>query len=236
MCRRKATTILRLRSIARWTSAAWFGWQIGNEATLLPFGYSLGVDAVARGKRSQMGAVDKAWDAVSVSFDRFCLTAGIEALGTKMEQDAEQACGHRTLRRLQWRTLALEIRTERQQEACRRRRKHNGQRHGGRGSRCTLWARDRLHHRRPGRAVPTQRAARARSRRLVADHGGSLSLLPGPAAAPGRIACVHRHDQAAQRQGPLFTQVPVLTSYAPLFRRSALQSRQGGNCGGHDEI
>ena len=40
-----------------------------------------------------MGAVDKAWDAVSVSFDRFCLTAGIEALGTMMEQDAEQACG-----------------------------------------------------------------------------------------------------------------------------------------------
>jgi len=39
------------------------------------------------------GAVDKAWDAVSVSFDRFCLTAGIEALGTMMEQDAEQACG-----------------------------------------------------------------------------------------------------------------------------------------------
>jgi hypothetical protein len=37
-----------------------------------------------------MGAVDKAWDAVSVSFDRFCLTAGIEALGTMMEQDAEQ--------------------------------------------------------------------------------------------------------------------------------------------------
>jgi len=40
-----------------------------------------------------MGTVDKAWDAVSVSFDRFCLTAGIEALGTMMEQDAEQACG-----------------------------------------------------------------------------------------------------------------------------------------------
>src|SRR6476660_321328 len=40
-----------------------------------------------------MGAVDKAWDAVSVSFDRFCLTAGIEALGTMMEQDAAQACG-----------------------------------------------------------------------------------------------------------------------------------------------
>ena len=40
-----------------------------------------------------MGAVGKAWDAVSVSFDRFCLTAGIEALGTMMEKDAEEACG-----------------------------------------------------------------------------------------------------------------------------------------------
>ena len=37
--------------------------------------------------------MDKAWDAVSVSFDRFCLTAGIEAPGTMMEQDAAQACG-----------------------------------------------------------------------------------------------------------------------------------------------
>jgi len=43
-------------------------------------------------------AVDKAWDAVSVSFDRFCLTAGIEALGTMMEQDAAQACGARHAR------------------------------------------------------------------------------------------------------------------------------------------
>ena len=34
-----------------------------------------------------MGAVDKAWDAVSVSFDRLCLTAGIEALGTMTERD-----------------------------------------------------------------------------------------------------------------------------------------------------
>jgi hypothetical protein len=31
-----------------------------------------------------MGAVGKAWDAVSVSFDRFCLTAGIEVLGIMM--------------------------------------------------------------------------------------------------------------------------------------------------------
>ena len=45
-----------------------------------------------------MGAVGKAWDAVSVSFDRFCLTAGIEALGTMMEQDAEEACGARHAR------------------------------------------------------------------------------------------------------------------------------------------
>ena len=45
-----------------------------------------------------MGAVDKAWDAVSISFDRFCLTAGIEALGTMMEHDAEQACGARHAR------------------------------------------------------------------------------------------------------------------------------------------
>src|ERR1700682_2531811 len=45
-----------------------------------------------------MGAVDKAWDAVSVSFDRFCLTAGIKALGTMMEQDAEQAWGPRHAR------------------------------------------------------------------------------------------------------------------------------------------
>jgi hypothetical protein len=45
-----------------------------------------------------MGVVDRAWDAVSVSFDRFCLTAGIKALGTMMEQDAEQACGARHAR------------------------------------------------------------------------------------------------------------------------------------------
>ncbi len=40
-------------------------------------------------------AVGKAWDEVSVSFDRFCLAAGMEALGTMMEQDAEEACGPR---------------------------------------------------------------------------------------------------------------------------------------------
>jgi putative transposase len=35
---------------------------------------------------------------VSASFDRFCLAAGIEALGTMMEKDAEAACGPRHLR------------------------------------------------------------------------------------------------------------------------------------------
>src|SRR5258708_28088658 len=37
----------------------------------------------------------KAWDEVSASFDRFCLTAGIETLGAMMEADAEAACGPR---------------------------------------------------------------------------------------------------------------------------------------------
>jgi putative transposase len=30
---------------------------------------------------------------VSASFDRFCLAAGIEALGEMMEKDAAEACG-----------------------------------------------------------------------------------------------------------------------------------------------
>jgi hypothetical protein len=30
---------------------------------------------------------------VSASFDRFCLAAGIEALGEMMEKDAAKACG-----------------------------------------------------------------------------------------------------------------------------------------------
>src|SRR5713226_806503 len=42
-----------------------------------------------------LGAVGKAWDEVTASFDRFCLAAGIEALGTMMENDAEEACGAR---------------------------------------------------------------------------------------------------------------------------------------------
>ena len=39
--------------------------------------------------------VGKAWEEVSVSFDRFCLAAGIETLGVMMEADAEEACGAR---------------------------------------------------------------------------------------------------------------------------------------------
>src|ERR1700730_9773170 len=39
--------------------------------------------------------VGKAWGEVSASFDRFCVAAGIEALGTMLEKDAEEACGPR---------------------------------------------------------------------------------------------------------------------------------------------
>ncbi len=42
-----------------------------------------------------LGAVGKAWEGVSASFDRFCLAAGIEALGTMLEKDAQEACGPR---------------------------------------------------------------------------------------------------------------------------------------------
>src|ERR1700745_4504985 len=45
-----------------------------------------------------IGAVGKAVCGVSVSCERFCLTAGIKALGTMMEQAAEQACGARHAR------------------------------------------------------------------------------------------------------------------------------------------
>src|SRR6266704_1466487 len=45
-----------------------------------------------------LGPVCMAWDDVSASFDRFCLAAGIEALGTMMEKDAEEACGPRHAR------------------------------------------------------------------------------------------------------------------------------------------
>ena len=34
------------------------------------------------------GAVGKAWDEVSASFERFCLTAGLQALSAMMEQEA----------------------------------------------------------------------------------------------------------------------------------------------------
>ncbi|MET4262430.1 hypothetical protein ABIC09_007408 [Bradyrhizobium sp. S3.12.5] len=41
------------------------------------------------------GAVDEAHAEVRSSFDRFCLAAGIEALGTTMEADVTEACGPR---------------------------------------------------------------------------------------------------------------------------------------------
>jgi transposase-like protein len=37
--------------------------------------------------------VTQAWDQVSASFERFCLTAGLSALGEMMEQDATELCG-----------------------------------------------------------------------------------------------------------------------------------------------
>src|SRR5205807_10002682 len=42
-----------------------------------------------------LGSVDKAFEDVAASFDRFCLTAGIKALGEMMEKDAQEACGAR---------------------------------------------------------------------------------------------------------------------------------------------
>ena len=42
-----------------------------------------------------LGAVGKAFEEVSASFDRFCLAAGVEALSKMMEKDAEEACGLR---------------------------------------------------------------------------------------------------------------------------------------------
>jgi putative transposase len=47
---------------------------------------------------TNVGAVGKAWDDVSASFERFCLTAGIEALGAMMEKEAEELCGPRHAR------------------------------------------------------------------------------------------------------------------------------------------
>ena len=40
-------------------------------------------------------AVDESFAEVRASFDRFCLAAGIEALGTMMEADVTAACGPR---------------------------------------------------------------------------------------------------------------------------------------------
>ena len=45
-----------------------------------------------------LSPVGKAMEEVAASFDRFCLAAGIEALGEMMEKDAVQVCGSRHLR------------------------------------------------------------------------------------------------------------------------------------------
>jgi len=43
------------------------------------------------------GAVDEAFAEVRASFDRFCLAAGIEALGTMMEADVTAPAGRATV-------------------------------------------------------------------------------------------------------------------------------------------
>src|SRR5215216_576998 len=55
---------------------------------------------------SSLGAVDMAFAEVSASFERFCLAAGIEALGGMMEKDAQEACGPRHARGM-WVTQAV---------------------------------------------------------------------------------------------------------------------------------
>ena len=42
-----------------------------------------------------MSPVGKAMEEASASFERFCLAAGIEALGEMMQRDAAEACGAR---------------------------------------------------------------------------------------------------------------------------------------------
>src|SRR5260370_34876303 len=39
--------------------------------------------------------VEEAWQEVGASFERFCLTAGIDALANMMEEDAARLCGPR---------------------------------------------------------------------------------------------------------------------------------------------
>ncbi len=54
-------------------------------------------DSTATGVRAN-APVTKALEDVRKSFDRFCLVAGLEALGTMMEADVEAACGARHAR------------------------------------------------------------------------------------------------------------------------------------------
>jgi putative transposase len=54
-------------------------------------------DSTAVPPRSN-GPMDEAFADVSKSFERFCLAAGIEVLGTMMEADVEAACGGRHAR------------------------------------------------------------------------------------------------------------------------------------------
>jgi hypothetical protein len=43
--------------------------------------------------------IEAAWENVAVSFERFCLTAGVATLAEMMERDAAKLCGPRRRRR-----------------------------------------------------------------------------------------------------------------------------------------
>ena len=66
-----------------------------------------------------LSPVGKAMEEVAASFDRFCLAAGIEALGEMMEKDAVQVCGSRHLRAETCRGLSLGPHAQQDRLSCR---------------------------------------------------------------------------------------------------------------------
>jgi hypothetical protein len=67
---------------------------------------------------------------------------------------------------------------------------------------------DRVHYRSSGRAVPTLRPAGPRAGRRVAGVRGTVPLLSGAPAGPGRVARPHRHDPRRPRLGTGQTSTP----------------------------
>jgi hypothetical protein len=58
----------------------------------------LALSRQARGADSTKGSNAVKRVSTTASFDRFCLAAGVDALGGMMEKDAEEACGPRHVR------------------------------------------------------------------------------------------------------------------------------------------